>query len=61
MNDRLQQNLEAARTHLLNAQWDLALIRISHYPPIWLRAAESKVCRAIDRAWEAQCMASGSY
>lgn len=56
----IQKRLEDARTELLNAQSDLALFRKNTWPIDSIRRAEALVCRAIDRAWDAQCMAQGS-
>lgn len=59
MNERLQQNLEDARRALLDAQTRLYFARIGILSGD-LRDGEALVCRAIDRAWDAQCMAQGS-
>lgn len=60
MNERLQQNLADARGELTAAQWRLMRARQLYYPTSWLRELETVVCAAIDRAWDAQCMARGS-
>lgn len=58
----MQRRLEEARTRLLNAQSVLCNVRKNYCgnDPLPYRAAELMVCRAIDRAWEAQSMAQGS-
>ena len=58
--DNIQRRLEEARAALRNAQGDLACFRKGRMPTLWIRNAERAVCFAIDRAWEAQCMAQGS-
>ena len=55
--DNIQRRLEEARTDLLNAQSDLWFDRKMGFSP---KNAEREFCRALDRAWEAQCMAQGS-
>ena len=58
-NDRLQQNLNCARIDLLAAQEWLARSRREGIKHPLLGVPERMVCRALDRAWEAQCMANG--
>jgi hypothetical protein len=66
MNDRLQERLDAARWDLQFAQMALHVRRkyggASCGPgtPDYLRAVQ-RFYAALDRAWEAQCMASASY
>jgi hypothetical protein len=58
----LQHNLLRARLDLLNAQTNLALVRKHKTAPYHAhRMAESALFRALDRAWEAQCMAEGTF
>ena len=61
MNERLQQNLERARSNLLEAQEWLHLGRTSAkpIPTFVLRNREKVVLHYLDRVWEAQCMANG--
>lgn len=60
--DNIQRRLEEARTELQHMQAMLRNVRKGYRgsDPLPYRAAELMVCRAIDRAWEAQCMAQGS-
>ena len=55
--DNMQRRLEEARTRLLNAQ---EALRIARQHNIFVRWHEEFFLAAIDRAWEAQCMARGS-
>ena len=55
--ERIQYNLMVARENLQYAQSVLASCRQFRAN---VREAEAQLCRAIDRAWEAQCMAQGS-
>jgi hypothetical protein len=74
MNTRLQQNLASARFDLAAAQLMLAKVRCGEEiitglklgdprSPIFLteETAIKTVYRALDRAWEAQCMAEGVF
>jgi hypothetical protein len=55
MNDRLQDNLARARAELLRAQFDLSCARRLG---VLERVSEQAFCLALDRAWDAQCMAN---
>lgn len=58
----LQQNLVWARLDLLDAQTNLALVRKHRSAPgLAHKAAVVLFFRALDRAWEAQCMAEGTF
>lgn len=58
----LQHNLLRARLDLLNAQTNLALVRKHKTAPgLAHKAAVILFFRALDRAWEAQCMAEGTF
>jgi hypothetical protein len=64
MNTRLHINLANARFDLIKAQLFLARVRCGdptlpeHYTEEF---ATKAVLAAIDRAWEAQCMAQGVF
>ena len=65
-NDRLQQNLIRARADLIAAQSHLHIARTlgnhtTEYRRFAIRLQEVAVCRALDRVWEAQCMANGVF
>ncbi len=60
MNDKLWGLLCARRASLLHAQARLAQIRKTPELWHWTKVAELDFCEALDRAWEAQCMAQGS-
>jgi hypothetical protein len=60
--ETIERNLQEARTHLQHMQALLRNLRKGYRgnDPLPYRAAELMVCKALDRAWEAQCMAQGS-
>jgi len=64
--DYLQKMLADARRDLLHASANLAAVRSDTKvdpdgiePAIRIRLAESIVLKALDRAWEVQCMCGG--
>ena len=63
MNDRLKANLAKARAELLNAQMLLHRLRQLGCEPsgTLIPTATARLYRALDRAWEAQCMAQGVF
>lgn len=64
MNERLQQNLNAARYHLVLMRERLAARRrltvLNSIDRLLMDGAVADFYGALDRAWEAQCMAEGS-
>lgn len=63
MNQQLYKNMMAARRDLIDARTDLALIRAQATKDehrVWITVAERNFLRALDRAWDTQCMAQGS-
>lgn len=57
--DNMQRRLEEARAQLLYWQRYLASSRRNRYAPD-IKICEHNFLRALDRAWEVQCMAQGS-
>lgn len=60
MNDSLRKNLDRARRALLDARSHLAVARRADVSADALEYVEGTYCAALDRLWEAQCMAGGS-